>query len=112
MRNGISSQASIDAVRGGSTIGYQVQNAANYDGGIVPKSEISPIGQALMKLDPLPNANPQQTGGFNFVTTSVKPQNAYQLRPRIAWPISENTNLFVGYNRQLDIAYYTATLTW
>ncbi len=112
MRNGMFSQASIDALRGGTTIGYQVQNAPNYDGGIVPKSEISAIGQTLMKLYPLPNANPQQTGGFNFVTTSVKPQNAYQLRPRVDWAISENTKLFVSYNRQRDTAYYTDTLWW
>jgi hypothetical protein len=115
MRNGIYSQASIDALRGGPngvTIGSGVQSAANYPGGIVPKSEISPIGQALMNLYPLPNANPTQTGGFNFVTTSVKPQNAYQLRPRIDWAISETTKLFVSYNRQRDTAYFTDTLWW
>ena len=100
MRNGIFAGTDVN-------VGYQVQGAAT-----VAKSDISPIGQKLINLYPLPNANPATNGGFNFVQTSTKPQNAYQLRPRIDWSISDTTKLFVSYNRQRDTAYFTDTLWW
>lgn len=112
MRNGIFTQDSLNAF--GPNIGYQVSSAPTklYPNGIVPKSDFSPAGAKLMSLFPLPNANPMTNGGFNYVNVSTKPQNAYQLRPRIDWSINDNTKLFVSYNRQRDTAYFTDTLWW
>lgn len=112
MRNGNFAQSYLDSYRGNASIGGNIQTAPNYPGGIVPKSEMDPIGIKLMNLYPLPNANPQSNAGFNYVAVTTKPQNAYQLRPRIDWSISDNTKLFVSYNRQRDTAYYTDTLWW
>ena len=113
MRAGNFSQASLDAFQPPKgTIGSAINTAPNFPGGIVPKDQISPIGQKLINLYPLPNANPATNGGFNFVQVSTKPQNAYQLRTRLDWAISETTKLFVSYNRQRDTAYYTDTLWW
>lgn len=113
MRNGNYAQSYLDSLHGKQDIGYNVSGAASkFPGGIVPASEINKIGQNLMALYPTPNANAATTGGFNYVNVSTKPQNAYQLRPRIDWSISDNTKLFVSYNRQRDTAYYTDTLWW
>lgn len=113
MRRGDFNQDSLDALQPkGGSIGYQVSNAPNFPGGIVPASSISPIGKALLNLYPLPNANPATNGGYNYVQVSTKPQNAYQFRPRADWAINENTKLFFSYNRQRDTAYYTDTLWW
>ncbi len=81
-------------------------------GAQIPKSQFDPVTSKLMALYPLPNANPALNGGYNYVNVSTKPQNAYQLRPRIDWSISDNTKLFVSYNRQRDTAYFTDTLWW
>ncbi len=55
--------------------GYATSGTPNFPGGIVPGSAIDPIGQKLINLYPLPNANPATNGGYNFVQTSTKPQN-------------------------------------
>jgi hypothetical protein len=113
MRAGNFSQASIDALQPPKgNIGSQVSGAANFPGGQVPKEAIDPIGQKLINLYPLPNANSATNGGYNYVSVSTKPQNAYQLRTRVDWNISETTKLFVSYNRQRDTAYFTDTLWW
>ena len=94
--------------------GYQATSnvSGNYPGGIVPASEITSFGKAMMNLYPAANANPLVTNGFNYIAVTTKPQNAYQLRPRIDFSINDNTKLFVSYNRQRDTAYYTDTLWW
>jgi hypothetical protein len=112
MRKGNFAQSYIDSLHGATDIGYQVSGAANFPNGQVPASEISKIGQNLMNLYPLPNANAATTGGFNYVSVGTKPQNAYQVRPRVDWSINDNTKLFFSYNRQRDTAYYTDTLWW
>jgi hypothetical protein len=113
MRNGNFSQAALDAAKNGAYVGYQVNDPIKtYPGGIVPVSQIDPVGQAMLNMYPLPNANPATNGGFNFVQVSTKPLNAYQLRPRVDWSISDNTKLFISYNRQRDVGYFTDTLWW
>ncbi len=112
MRAGNFSQSYLDAYRGSSYIGYAIQDAPKFPGGIVPASAIDPRGLALMNLYPQPNADPKTNGGFNYLTTSTKQQDSYQLHPRIDWSISDNTKLYVSYNRQRDTAHYTDTLWW
>jgi len=111
MRNGNFSPAELATL---GNAGYQATSNlnANYPGGIVPANQFSSFGKAMMNLYPLPNANPTVTNGFNYVAVTTKPQNAYQLRPRIDWSINDNTKLFVSYNRQRDTAYFTDTLWW
>ena len=94
--------------------GYQATSNVNdnYPGGIIPASEFTGFGKAMMNLYPNANANPNITNGYNFVAVTTKPQNAYQLRPRIDYSINDNTKLFVSYNRQRDTAYFTDTLWW
>lgn len=112
MRNGNFSDGELAKL---GNAGYQATSSVNsdlYPGGIIPASEISAHGKAMMALYPAANANPAVTNGFNYIAVTTKPQNAYQLRPRIDFSINDNTKLFVSYNRQRDTAYYTDTLWW
>lgn len=115
MRGGDFNQAMLDSFQRdpkNPNVGSNVSTAPNFPNGQVPASLIDPIGQKLLNLYPLPNADPKVNNGFNFVQVSTKPQNAYQLRPRIDYSINENTKLFFSYNKQSDTAYDTDTLWW
>ncbi|HCC55868.1 MAG TPA: carboxypeptidase regulatory-like domain-containing protein, partial [Solibacterales bacterium] len=112
MKAGNFSQSYLDSYRGSSYIGYAIQGAPNFPGGMVPQSAIDPRGLALMNLYPAPNVDPKTNNGFNYISTGTKQQDSYQLHPRVDWSISENTKLYVSYNRQRDTSHYTDTLWW
>jgi hypothetical protein len=46
--------------------------------GVIPTSAIDPNMQALMKLYPQPNADPNSNGGFNYVDALLFNQNNIQ----------------------------------
>ncbi|MHB1743475.1 MAG: carboxypeptidase-like regulatory domain-containing protein, partial [Acidobacteriaceae bacterium] len=75
---------------------------ASWTGGQMPTSMIDPNMQALMKLYPAPNANPNTTGGFNYVQTEIFNQNNSQSVSRVDWSPSDNTKVFVRYNLQRE----------
>ncbi len=83
-----------------------------YPGGIIPASAISPIGQGLMNLFPLPNANPNATGGYNYVDDVAFNQNSWQWMTRVDYSISDNTKLFVRYNLQKEVQQFPVSLWW
>ncbi len=92
------------------------KNLALYPGGILPKSLIDPNTQALMRNYPLPNANPNATGGYNWLDDLLFNQNNIQWLTRIDYSISDNTKLFVRYNLQKEtqlfpIGLWSATKT-
>ena len=49
------------------------------------------------KLLPLPNADPNQTGGFNYIKNVVFSQNGWQWVGRVDYSISDNTKLETPY---------------
>ncbi len=51
---------------------------------------------------PTPNVDPTQNSGYNWKQTFSVPQNAYQNLARVDWSISDNTKVFVRYNRQRE----------
>jgi len=75
---------------------------AKFPGGIIPPSQIDPNMQALMKLYPAPNADPNASGGYNYVQAQVFNQNNTQWMSRVDYNISDNTKLFVRYNLQRE----------
>lgn len=90
-------------------------NAANvgqFPGGIIPTSLLDPNMQALMKLYPQPNANPNATGGFNYVQAETFNQNNLQWMTRVDYNISDNTKLFVRYNLQRETQQFPVGLWW
>ncbi len=87
-------------------------NQAMFPGGIIPTSMIDPNMQALMKLLPTANANPNATGGFNYVQSEIFNQNNWQWVTRGDLNISDNTKLFVRYNMQREVQQFPVGLWW
>ena len=90
----------------------QIKDTATYPGGIIPTNLIDPNMQALMKLFPQPNANPDATGGFNYVQAQTFNQNNHQWMSRVDYSISDNTKVFVRYNLQREIQLFPVGLWW
>jgi hypothetical protein len=87
-------------------------NYSQFPGGIIPASLIDPNMQALMKLYPAPNADPNVTGGFNYVQSEIFNQNNVQWVERTDYNISDNTKLFVRYNLQRETQQFPVGLWW
>ena len=87
-------------------------NQAQFPGGIIPPGQLDPGGVALMKLLPLPNANPNSNGGYNYVDQAVFNQNSNQFMTREDYSISDSTKLFVRYNRQWEQQKFPVGLWW
>jgi len=73
---------------------------------------IDPNMLALAKLFPQPNADPNQTGGYNYTQSEVFNQNNRQWTIRGDWSISDNTKVFVRYNYQREIQQFPVGLWW
>lgn len=79
---------------------------AQFPGGIIPKNAIDPNMQALMKLYPAPNADPNSNGGYNWVDDLHFNQNNTQWMSRVDYSFSDNTKLFVRYNLQREVQLF------
>ncbi len=87
-------------------------NTTMFPGGIIPTSMIDPNMQALMKLYPAANADPNATGGFNYVQSEIFNQNNWQWVSRGDLNISDNTKIFVRYNMQREVQQFPVGLWW
>lgn len=87
-------------------------NYSQFPGGQIPASLIDPNMQALMKLYPAANADPNTTGGNNYVKAEVFNQNNFQWVTRADYNISDNTKLFVRYNMQRETQQFPVGLWW
>ncbi len=85
---------------------------ALFPGGQVPASRIDPNMVALMKLYPAANADPNATGGYNYVQAENFNQNSWQSTSRVDYSISDNTKLFVRYNLQKEVQQFPVGLWW
>jgi len=83
-----------------------------YPSGIIPQSALNPNMLALMSLLPAPNADPNQTGGYNFVQAEIFNQNNRQWTSRVDYNISDSTKLFVRYNYQRETQLFPVGLWW
>ena len=90
----------------------QQVNQDLYPGGIIPPSDIDPGGQVMMGLLPRPNADPNASGGYNYVKQIVFDQNGFQWMTRVDYSISDNTKLFVRYNLQDEVQRFPVGLWW
>ena len=73
---------------------------------------IDPNMQNLMKLFPAPNADPNATGGYNYVQSEIFNQNNRQWTTRVDYNVSDNTKVFVRYNYQREIQQFPVGLWW
>ncbi len=86
------------------------RNLALYPGGMIPASAIDKNMQALMKLYPQPNSDPNATGGYNWTDDLLFNQNNHQWLTRVDFNISDNTKLFVRYNLQRELQRFPMQL--
>src|SRR5205085_8922283 len=90
----------------------QIKDLVQFPGGIIPASRLDPNMQALMKLYPQANADPNANGGFNYVQAENFNQNNIQWMSRVDYSISDNTKLFVRYNLQKETQQFPVGLWW
>jgi hypothetical protein len=90
----------------------QIKDTATYPGGIIPANLIDKNMQNLMKLFPQPNADPNATGGYNYVQAQTFNQNNIQWMTRVDYSISDNTKVFVRYNMQRETQQFPVGLWW
>ena len=90
----------------------QIKDLVTYPGGIIPANLIDKNMQSLMKLYPQPNADPNATGGYNYVQAETFNQNNTQWMSRVDYSISDNTKLFVRYNLQRETQLFPVGLWW
>jgi hypothetical protein len=109
MRNGDFSNAAYLRQLSGGGVSAQ-PFAAN--GGQVPAGQIDPNGQILMNLLPLPNIDPGQANGYNYVENVPLSQNNHQALGRVDVSVSDNTKLFFRYNFQAEVQPFPVGLWW
>jgi hypothetical protein len=73
---------------------------------------IDPNMLALAKLFPAANADPNSTGGYNYVQAQIFNQNDRQWAVRGDWNVSDNTKVFVRYNYQREVQLFPVGLWW
>jgi hypothetical protein len=73
-----------------------------WGGTTMPAGVIDPSMQALMKLYPAPNSDPNVTGGFNYVTQIAFTQPNKQFVGRLDYDISDNTKVWARWNHQTE----------
>ena len=83
--------------------GYNVQ---------IPTADLNQNMLALMKLYPAPNADPNATGGYNYIKSAIFNQNNTQFVTREDYNISNSTKLFVRYNYQKETQQFPVGLWW
>jgi len=116
------SQASLDQL-GDANLGYitasgapvgqlNAATIAKYNGTTIPTSAMDPNILNLMKLYPPNNANPNNTGGYNYVQSEIFNQNNLQWQARVDYNISDSTKLFVRYNLQRETQQFPVGLWW
>jgi len=88
------------------------QPGAAFPGGIIPTSLIDQSGQNLLGVLPIPNANSDLTGGYNYIKEIAFDQNGWQWLSRVDYSISDNTKLYVRYNLQKEVQKFPIGLWW
>jgi Carboxypeptidase regulatory-like domain len=83
-----------------------------YPGGMIPTTDLSTNMLNLMKLYPAANADPNATGGYNYVQSQIFNQNNVQWATRVDYNISDYTKLFVRYNLQRETQQFPVGLWW
>jgi len=78
----------------------------------LPTSVLNPNMLALMKLYPAANADPNTTGGYNYIKSAIFNQNNTQFVTREDYNISNSTKLFVRYNYQKETQQFPVGLWW
>jgi hypothetical protein len=94
----------------------QKDSSGNCIGSMVNTGLINPVdaatGAGLVKVYPLPTADPALNQGFNYVSATTRYSNMNQYRARVDYSISNSTKLYVQYNHQKDDAEESLDTLW
>jgi hypothetical protein len=88
----------------------QTLDPAQFPNAVIPADQLDSSGQALARLLPRPNADPNSNGGYNFALEDIVDQNEFQWMSRVDYNISDNTKLYVRYNMQRESAVWPAAV--
>jgi len=91
--------------------GFTPDGNGGYNG-TIPAADLNTNMINLMKLLPAPNADPNQTQGYNYVKAQIFNQNNTQWVSRVDYNISDSTKLFVRYNLQRETQLFPVGLWW
>jgi len=75
------------------------------DGSKIPAQYLDPGAKALAAFWPKANANPANTGGFNYYAPVVAPNNGWVYRIRMDYNLNDNNKFYVSYQQA-----YSSTL--
>lgn len=78
----------------------------------IPTSAMNANMLNLMNLYPGANADPNATGGYNYVKSEIFNQNNTQFVTREDYNISDRTKVFVRYNYQKETQQFPVGLWW
>ncbi|HKX29041.1 MAG TPA: carboxypeptidase-like regulatory domain-containing protein [Blastocatellia bacterium] len=87
-------------------------NGTPITGGIIPQNQIDPGARALLKMIPMPNANPADNNGFNYFEQILTQLNGSLFRTRLDYNLSDNTKFYVSYQRQGQTSETPVHLYW
>jgi hypothetical protein len=107
MRNGIFTPEELAKMgritaSGAPSTPLNARGQTAFPGNIIPASQIDPNMKALLKNYPLPNADPDATGGYNYVDQLQFDQNNVQWMSRLDYSVSDYTKVYVRYNLQRE----------
>jgi carboxypeptidase family protein len=92
---------------------YALPNgSANVTSYTVPQSAFDPGGMAMLSQVPMPNANPQSTGGYNLIVPENLDQSGYMFHTRVDYNFNDNNHFYAGYNLQRETDQVPIHLWW
>src|SRR4029077_19616752 len=83
-----------------------------FPGAIIPSNQVDPGGSVLLNQFPMPNADPLNTGGYNYIDNLLVDQPNHQFLTRVDFNISDTTKMFVRYNLQKETQPWAIGLWW
>jgi hypothetical protein len=107
MRNGNFTAAELAKMgritaSGAASTQLNARGVAAYPGNIIPASQLDPNMKALVKNFPMPNADPDVNGGYNYVDQLQFKQNNWQWMSRLDYSVSDYTKIYIRYNLQKE----------
>lgn len=121
MKNGNFSRSYLDSLGSGFANSHSAGNVvpagnAGADfapGGIIPASQLDVNSAAILKLFPAANVDPTtNSSGSNYQYFNGPPQNRWEYRLRADYNISQNTKLFLSWNRQRENDLSPISIWW
>jgi hypothetical protein len=82
------------------------------NGKILNKNLIDPGGQVMMNMYPLPNRNPANSNGYNYISQLIEPQNRNQQLVRLDYSISDRTKIYTRFNHEGEVQFWPYCLWW